>query len=260
MMNSSKGLWAVLDNPQLLANAFYPRKTARSLPSGARDFNIQVASGVNIGARYHIKDKALRTVLFFHGNGETVPDYNDIAQEYRHIGLNFFVVDYRGYGWSGGTPSFRAMHDDTPKIVEFFLDKIEKTAPAPLVMGRSLGSGPACDAAMKYGNKFGGLILESGFGDVIPLLRLFQFDPGRHEKEISDLFSNHLKLQKVSLPVLIIHGDNDNLIPAGAAKQNYLNIRHNKKKLILIPGAGHNDLLLRKGEYFKAIEEFVKSL
>ena len=54
------------------------------------------------------------TILFFYGNGETAADYDNIAPIYNQVGLNFFVADYRGYGQSGGSPSFCSMPGRRP--------------------------------------------------------------------------------------------------------------------------------------------------
>ena len=257
-MNQS--LWDTIDNPEAISRAFYPRRAPRGAPQGALDFDIPVGGGVTVGARWFLIDKSKRTILFFHGNGETAGDYDDVARRYALLGLNLFVADYRGYGWSGGSPSFRALREDAPKIAEFFFQEIGPNAPAPVIMGRSLGSSPACDLALAYPNKFRGLILESGFGDVTVLLRLFQIATGRHEQAVSELFSNHLKLRKIMLPVLILHGEDDDLLPAGNARLNFANIQHEEKTLKIIPGVGHNDLLLKSNEYFGAISDFVTSL
>jgi len=58
-------------------------------------------------------------VCFFHGNGEIVADYDEMAPVYTRMGINFLPVDYRGYGRSTGTPTITAMMSDCRRIFDF---------------------------------------------------------------------------------------------------------------------------------------------
>ena len=120
-----------LDDETLASRVFFPRKSAGRAPAGARDLMIPVARA-ELGARFYEKDPAFRTVLYFHGNGETVPDYDRIAGLYHRSRLNLFVVDYRGYGFSTGSrPTLRSLSEDPPIVSEFFLKQIRPAAPLP---------------------------------------------------------------------------------------------------------------------------------
>lgn len=251
-------VWDQLDDREYIGTLFHPRPAGGPAPAEARDYKIPVGDGVELGARWHRFFPDRPTILFFHGNGEVVSDYDDIAPVYREIGLNFFVVDFRGYGWSGGRPSLRGLKEDGPRVADFFLEQIaaETEPPTPYIMGRSLGSAPACEIACSHGEYFAGLILESAFASVLPLLELMGIALIVPDAEVEDLFSNHLKLKRIQLPVLILHGDQDNLIPPEHAHDNYAHVGHDRKSLRIIPAAGHNDMLLF-GDYFGAIQDFV---
>ena len=249
-----------LDRRDYSGSLFHPRPSSGAPPAEARDYSIPVAEDVVLGARWHCFDTKYPTVLFFHGNGEVVGDYDDIAPAYREIELNLFVTDFRGYGWSTGRPSLRGLKEDGPRVAEFFLGEVQKSdasPPAPFLMGRSLGSAPACEAALSHGDFFRGLILESGFASVLPLLELLGVDPGLEDETVDELFGNHRKLSRVQLQTLLLHGDQDNLIPVVHAHDNYAHLPHDRKTLRIIPAAGHNDLMLF-GDYFGAIQDFVR--
>ncbi|MEQ9365367.1 MAG: alpha/beta fold hydrolase, partial [Leptospirales bacterium] len=137
---------------------------------------------VSLGARWYLNDSNLPTVLIFHGNGETVPDFNFVARGFLELArLNVFVVDYRGYGWSTGRPTLRSLIEDARPVVRFFLRTLEEQnaatgarPPRPILFGRSLGSAPASEiAASELAGNFSGLILDSGFSDIRLLLQLF---------------------------------------------------------------------------------------
>jgi len=87
--------YSAFDRPKILRFLFHPRSEESISPSGenAKDLDIPVEDGVVIGARLHHFDKAAPVILFFHGNGEIVSDYNDLGPMYLSIGSNFLAVD-----------------------------------------------------------------------------------------------------------------------------------------------------------------------
>jgi pimeloyl-ACP methyl ester carboxylesterase len=254
-------VWRLLDGDARSSRVFYPRRARTAPPPHARDYDIPVAPGVTVGARWHRFEASNATMLAFHGNGETVCDYDDVAMGWRGVGINLFMVDYRGYGWSGGKPSLRALYDDAGAVATFFLNELAaENAPAaekPLLFGRSLGSSPATRIAVERGADFRGLILESAFGDVAPLLGLFGFGAAEVSSEVRRLLSNAELLLRVRIPVLLLHGSDDDLLPPSHARANFSAIPHDEKALCLIDGAGHNDILGFTDEYFGAIADFL---
>ncbi|XXY52512.1 alpha/beta hydrolase [Sorangium sp. So ce269] len=259
-------LFRALDAGPRSAGVFYPRQVKTPPPAGATDHDIPVAPGVTLGARWHLSDPRNPTVLAFHGNGETVPDYDDIAEGWLGLGLNLFIVDYRGYGWSGGQPTLRSLHDDPAQVAAYFERALAEKSreagldrpPKPLLFGRSLGSSPASRIARERGGAYRALILESGFSDVRYVLALFQVDLGDLRDEAHRRFSNTELLKHVEIPVLSLHGANDRLLPPSHARENHAAVPHENKELRLIEGAGHNDILLFAPAYFGAIRDFLQ--
>jgi alpha-beta hydrolase superfamily lysophospholipase len=127
------------------------------------------------------------------------------------------------------------------------------------VMGRSLGSLSAVELAVSYTKELKGLIIESGFasaGKLLMYLGTLVSFPQLEEFEKANLD----KIRSITMPVLIIHGEWDELIPFEQAEVFYQNAGSTDKKLLPIPQAGHNDIMLVGMEqYFKAIKEFVSS-
>ena len=72
-----------------------------------------------VGGRFHMAEKSAPNILFFHGNGEMVADYDEMGPLYNRIGINFLPVDYRGYGRSTGQPTITAMMRDCHVIFDF---------------------------------------------------------------------------------------------------------------------------------------------
>jgi len=99
--------YSAFDRPEILRFLFHPGSEESISPSveGAKDFTIPVEDGFFIGAGLNGSDKAAQVILFFHGNGEIVSDYNDYGPVYSNMGINVLPVDYRGYGRSTGSPT-----------------------------------------------------------------------------------------------------------------------------------------------------------
>ena len=251
--------YSILDTPEILQFTFYPRKESRKGPPNSTDYLIPVENGVSIGCRFYVHHPTSPSILFFHGNGEIVSDYDGIAPFYNQRGINLFVTDYRGYGSSGGIPTFTSMVTDSHGIFKAFLDILRNGhhTGAFFMMGRSLGSICAIELAFCYQEQMKGLLIESGFASILRLLKHLGFPtqlPG-----IDDVtFPNMSKMRLITLPTLILHGEYDSLIPVAEARDLFENAAAKDKHLLIINEADHNDIMLVGMErYFTAIREFV---
>lgn len=250
-----------LDHPDVLLYVFHPRKEAFSnLPPGALDYEITVEEGVKIGCRFYLADPAAPHVLFFHGNGEIVSDYDDLGPVYNSYGLSLLAVDYRGYGRSGGTPTVTSMIRDAHVIfkqVQRWLKDQGRGGPL-VIMGRSLGSASALELASCYELGISGLIIESGFAYTVPLLSFLGVDTSLLGITESDCLRQIEKIEKITKPVLIIHAEFDQFIPLSDAEVLLNHCPAQKKEFMMIPGADHNTILMMAGkEYFETIKSFI---
>lgn len=252
----------LIDRPEVLRVLFHPRREyGYPAPSGdARPVAVTVAPEVKVGGRLYPAAPEAPIVLYFHGNGEIAADYDDIAALYNQIGLTLLVMDYRGYGTSDGMPTSSDLLSDAVYVFEALDPLLEEHGLAPAqiyVMGRSLGSAAAIAIAQHAGERLAGLIIESGFSDTFALLAVLGVQV-RGADEDSDGFGNCSKIGQVTTRTLIIHGQNDVLIPATDGRALYHACAAHDKDLVLIPGAGHNDLMLVGiVQYFGAIRAFV---
>lgn len=254
--------FSVLDRPEILAVLFHPRPETSppSAEAAGLEIQIPVDDGVVLGARFHLGAKSDPNILFFHGNGEIVADYNDLGTLYTAQGINFLPVDYRGYGRSSGRPSVAAMISDAQKILNFVVQWLEThgyTGPL-IVMGRSLGSAPALSLAAQCQERVDGLIVESGFATISPLLRLLGVETGGLGlNPQADAFNlNHI--QAFSKPTLIIHAQFDHIIAFSAGQALFDASPAREKRLLMIPGANHNDIFHRGlDEYLQAVRWLV---
>ncbi len=246
--------YSALDDVSISMNSFYPRKNWSSTPPGAIDHAVAVNDEISLSCRFFPVDHASPTILFFYGNGETATDYNRIAPLYSQTGLNFFVSDYRGYGNSGGWPSFNTMLSDSHSVLEYAAGMLasEGYTGRMYVMGRSMGRHSAFELAANRSEELSGVIIESGR----PILGNFVY--GLPPQQANSLEAAYMdKVCSITIPTLVIHGEEDELAPVQQAVLMHSSFKSEDKRLLTIPGAGHNDLLYRGlNEYFAAIKEF----
>ncbi|HIJ90404.1 MAG: alpha/beta hydrolase [Desulfobulbaceae bacterium] len=250
-----------LDRPEVLAALFYPRKDTTPLPVGAQDHGIEVEPGVVLGARFFLAaDPAAVNLLFFHGNGEVVSDYDDVGPRYNEQGINFLAVDYRGYGQSTGAPTVAAMVRDAHRVlawVRAWLAAEGRTGHL-VVMGRSLGSVSAIELAASE-EAVAGLIVESGIAETLPLLLGLGLDVRAMGIAEADGFGNLQKIAQVQKPTYILHAQHDQIIPIILAEELQSVCGARSKEFQMIPGADHNNILALTGKhYFQAIKQFLK--
>ena len=246
--------YSALDDISVSMNAFYPRKNWSATPPGATDHAVAMNDEVSLSCRFFPAGQDSPTILFFYGNGETATDYNGIAPLYNQTGLNFFVSDYRGYGRSGGWPSFTAMLNDAHKVLEYAAGMLESEGYTGklYVMGRSMGRHSAFELAANRGDRLSGVVIESGR----PILGNFVYGlPPQQAQALEAAYMD--KVCSITIPTLVIHGEQDELAPVQQAVLMHESFKSEDKRLLTIPGAGHNDLLYRGlNEYFAAIKEF----
>lgn len=265
MIDISKIDYSMFDRPEILMFLFHPRPEWDVTLSieGVEDRLIPVEREVEIGARFHWAGKSSPNILFFHGNGEIVADYDDMGQLYRQMDINFIPVDYRGYGRSTGSPSVTAMMRDCHVIFDYIKSWLgEKKHDGPfVVMGRSLGSASALELIKHYGNQIDGLIIESGFSHVGPLLELLGIHMGKEGVRGEGGFHNVEKIRSFGKPTLIIHAENDHIIPFHEGQALYDACTARDKRLLKIPGADHNSIFLHGiQEYMEAIKTLVQTI
>jgi fermentation-respiration switch protein FrsA (DUF1100 family) len=259
----SKISYTVLDRPEVLMLLFHPRPDWGSLtPSpSAEDILIQVEEDVVVGARFYLAGEGAPNILFFHGNGEIVADYEEIGLSYLAMGINFLPVDYRGYGRSSGKPTITAMMRDSHVIFDYahnWLTGRGYTGPL-IVMGRSLGSASALELSVHYRDQVEGLIIESGFAYTKPFLGILGIDMEALGIKEEEGFRNRDKISSFDKPTLIIHAENDHIIPFTEGQALYGACPARDKRLVMIPGANHNDIFLRgMREYMEAVKEFAE--
>lgn len=259
-----------LDRPEILEvifpvvySPFYLPDYSEFSSLDATSYSIEVEEGIKISCGFWVSGKEYPSILYFHGNGETVASHDWVAPLYNQRGINLFVADYRGYGSSNGKPTISNMLGDAHTIFEGFKEVISKEgfSESLFVMGRSLGSMPAMEMAFNHQDEIRGLIVESGAASNFR--RLWGYlGISAKERILSEdsPFLNKVKISHVHKPTLIIHGEYDQIISVEEGKELHQCSGAQDKRLLIIPGADHNDVMIVKQDlYFDTIDGFVKT-
>ena len=210
-----------LDDPHVASVVFYPQAT--SIPKIAPEAHIkilqfQIGDGITIGGFFFYNSPANPSLLFFHGNGEVAEDYSSFIGSYLKCGINVAIVDYRGYGFSTGKPTYKNLIEDSMPIYKAFYrwlrDQDQHMSQDIFVFGRSLGSVCAVEIGSQNPASLLGIILESGICDTYKIMRtLFMINVPGLTADILKPWSNATKIPLIKKPTLILHGSQDRIVP-----------------------------------------------
>lgn len=240
--------------------AFFPSKGEMRTPAEFgvpfERSSIRSADDVELHAWFLPHPEPRAHVLYFHGNGGNLSVWAPIVSEIQRRGYSVRAIDYRGYGLSTGRPSEKGLYRDVDAAVAWARDASPRGAPV-IFWGRSLGATMAAYAATI--GKPDAVILESGFPDARTVLRASPV------LAVAGLFSSYSFgtadfLAEVRVPILVMHGDQDSVIPFSAGRALFDRIT-GPKRFVTIAGGDHNDLVPRDADaYWGAVEALASSV
>jgi len=180
-------------------------------------------------------------VLYLHGVRWNLTGHLSRMSQLRRFGFSVFAIDYRGFGKSDGDlPSEATVYEDARAGWKWIVDR-EPDASRRYIYGHSLGGAVAVDLAAKVSNTAAsarGLIVESSFTSLPELVSESGY--GWLPILISEKFDSVAKIREISMPVLIVHGEDDRYVPAHLSSALYA-AAPQPKKLLLIPHGTHNN-------------------
>lgn len=197
------------------------------------------------------------TLIWFHGNAGNISHrLANIRLLHELAKIHVFIFDYRGYGRSEGKVSEEGTYLDGEAAVEYLRRDRGAEPKRTVFFGRSLGAAVAAEMATRVNPM--ALILESPFASIREMAReTFPYLPIdyllRTKYDVVD------KVRKVKSPVLVLHGDRDEIVPFSQGKKVF-DAAFEPKRFYTIVGAGHNNTHLVGGmAYFRTIKEFIAS-
>jgi fermentation-respiration switch protein FrsA (DUF1100 family) len=221
---------------------------------GASDVWLDTSDGVRVHAWSIPRAGAAWVTLHLHGNGGNITHRYPHYHEIQAAGSAVLALDYRGYGKSGGKPSESGLYRDAEAAYDYLL-KAGYRANQIIVHGESLGTAVAVELASR--RPCAGVVLEAPFtsasdvaGTVVPVIGSLAMWG----------FNSRARIGRVHVPVLMIHGDRDEVIPLRLGQALFAAALE-PKSFWLVPGAGHNDIAEVAGaRYGERLQSFYKSL
>ena len=211
---------------------------ARTVPAeGSR--RLTVEPGVEIAFRHLPAPPGGETILYSHGNAEDLGSMRYLPGIFAANGYGVMVYDYEGYGGSDGSPSEENCCRDIEAAYRYLTETRGIPPEQIVIYGFSLGTGPSCRLAEQVEAK--ALVLEAPFTSVLDVAGMGWLP--------FDRFPNLKRIGNVKMPVLILYGDRDRVVPPehGAALYEAANP---PKARYVVPGAGHNNLRMVAGQEF----------
>ena len=240
---------------------FYPSKEFISSPAQDGIKHEEVFIKTPDGEKLHgyffpapVVDKptSAKTVIYLHGNAQNVSTwYLAPVEIQKYVPANFLLVDYRGYGKSTGKPTVEGVITDAQAMYKYLIDR--DCNPEDIsVYGRSIGGAIALELGVR--EKIKSIVVQSSFASLKEIAKeLFPFIPSSLVKD--DFWDSKELIKKINTPVLISHGDKDEIVPVSHSYKLY-EMANEPKKLIILKDATHNDISnYFTEEYFETLKE-----
>lgn len=176
------------------------------------------------------------TLLYFHGNGGSLETRSERIRKYVAKGYGMFMMTYRGFGGSSGSPSEAANVGDA-KMAYDALVANGVDADDVIVYGESLGSSVATQVAAE--KRVGGLILDAPYTSTVDLAAL-HYPQLPFRWLMRDRYETLRYIGKVTAPLLIVHGEEDDVVPVAMGRAVF-KAANAPKEIQTFPGAGHGD-------------------
>ena len=240
-------------------NIYFPAKEIESLPSlmdiPFEDVYIKTDDGIKINGWFMPYKEANYTLLFFHGNAGNIGHRLEKLNILRELGVNIFIIDYRGYGKSEGRPSEKGFYLDAQAAYRYLVESREIVPQQIILYAESLGTAIAIDLASKL--KVRALIIEGAFSNGKDMAkRIYPFIPNFL---FSNMYDSTAKIKNIEAPKLFLHTQDDEVVPWELAKKLY-SLACEPKEFIALTG-GHNQAFLDSQEkYQSAISYFLSQL
>lgn len=237
----------------------YPDGFYDSIPGNltVKDCWFETEDGLKLHAWYIKANQANGVLLISHGNAGNLSHRLDLMSRlYRH-GFSVFMYDYRGYGRSEGSPSEEGVYLDGRAAYDH-LTRVEGVDPSRIILfGSSLGGAVAVDLATQ--REAAGLILEATFSSGKELAQtLYPFLPVK--LLMKSEYDSIGKIREIRIPLLVIHGSRDSIVPIELARDLY-DAANEPKRFYVIENADHNDTYFVGGEvYFNELKLFAQQV
>lgn len=232
---------------------FSPDKELWATPGDAgipyEDVYFKTEDGLELNGWYIKSGEENPTIFFFHGSDGNISNRITHIRLLRKLELNVFILDYRGYGHSQGEVSEEGIYKDSNVAYHYLKSRKDLNPRKIFPFGESMGGAVAIDLACKH--KFPLVIVQSVATSMEALFK------GEMDSNFPGMFDSLSKIKFIKSPLLIIHGDRDEVVPYKLGRELF-KAANRPKEFYRIKGADHNNTFDVAGdEYFERIRKFV---
>ena len=182
------------------------------------EVKIKTKDNIELLSWYHNKDtNKYKTILFLHGNAGTLENRIHKINHFEKMEVNFLLIAWRGFSGNRGKPTEQGLYEDARSAVRWL--KLNGVSENDIIIyGESLGTGVATEIAQN--KNFAGIILESPFTSMIEAGKdKYPYLPVR--LLLKDKYESDRKIKNVNIPILIMHGEVDNIVPFHMGEKMY---------------------------------------
>ena len=220
------------------------------------DVTFRTADDVELHGWFIPNPESEQVLLFFHGNAGNISHRRDSIEVFHRLGLNVFIIDYRGYGKSKGRPGEKGLYMDADAAWRYLTDERGYAGGQILIFGRSLGGAVA--AKLASGVEARGIIMESTLSSAQDFARevfsiLSRLVVMRYD------FNTIEYIRHVHYPVLVLHSPDDEIMPFHLGEKLY-QAANQPKQLIRMRGSHNNGFVLSQPEYEQQLDSWLKAL
>ena len=179
---------------------------------------ITTSDNINLLGWFHKKNlKKFKTIVYFHGNAGNLDNRIHKLNHFKDMEVNFLIIAWRGFSGNKGKPTEHGLYLDGMSAVNWIIDQGAKEEDI-ILYGESLGTGIATEIAQN--KNFAGIILETPFTSMINAAK--EFYPYIPVNLIlKDRYENYKKIKNINIPILIMHGEKDKIVPFKMGKKIY---------------------------------------
>lgn len=208
---------------------------------GLTDFSsitLVAGDGTHVQTWYSAANEGYPTIINFHGNGGNLSHRAKFFALLRDAGFGVLGLDYRGYGASEGSPSEEGLYHDARAAINHAIKVLSLPPEKIIIYGESLGTGVAVQMATEY--KIAALILQSPFTSMSDAAK-YHYPWLPVSMLLKDRYDSISKISNIHVPILLFHGDADNIIPIRQGKELFARANE-PKQAIYFQDQGHNNL------------------
>jgi uncharacterized protein len=182
------------------------------------EVQIKTSDNINLLGWFHKKDlNKFKTIVYFHGNAGKLENRIHKLNHFKDIDINFLIISWRGFSGNSGKPTEQGLYKDGKSAIDW-LKKMGLAEKDIILYGESLGTGIATQIAQN--KKFAGLILETPFTSMVDAAKnAYPYIPVG--LLLKDRYENDKKIKNINIPVLIMHGEKDQIVPFKMGKKIY---------------------------------------